>query len=163
MILINDNRERSAVWSPGSAIVFFSMLFQFVFLVYFFQPLPFGIEKGSTTKKNCEKNILFKGATGRWSVVTCYAPWAWWKYHKLQLKATWFEIEFSHSQVTSSAVLAKNCVGVAARKCGCLEAIPSHRSDGLYEAKPPPVQYKALLMWKRTEKEKHTSSNHVGW
>ena len=38
------------------------------------------------------------------------------------------------------------------RKCGCLKAIPSHRSGGLYEAKPPPDQYKALLMWNRTER-----------
>ena len=43
------------------------------------------------------------------------------------------------------------CIGVW-RKCGCLKAIPSHRSGGLYEAKPPPDQYKALLMWNRTER-----------
>ena len=75
---------------------------------------------------------------------------------------SWFEINFSHPQVTSiSAVLAKNCVGVAARKCGCLEAIPSHRSGVLYDPKHPPPQYKALLMGKKTEKEKHTSSNDM--
>ena len=49
------------------------------------------------------------------------------------------------------------------RKCYCLEAIPSHKFGGLYEAEPPPAQYKALVMWNRTEKQKQRCGESNQW